>query len=175
MEKSNHPLVTLAKNAAETYISGGEIISPPSAFPKEWLQKKAGVFVSIHNKENLRACIGTYQPAKENIALETITNAISAASSDARFDPITKEELPSLAYEVYVLGSPEKVNDIAELDVKKYGILVGCAESGKSGLLLPNLKGIKSVEEQIYIAAQKGGIDLNKEKIVIYKFRADKY
>jgi AmmeMemoRadiSam system protein A len=175
VQNSIHPLVKLAKNAVEKFVSEGEIISPSSALPKELLEKKAGVFVSIRNSGNLRACIGTYLPTKKNIAIETIANAVSAASNDMRFEPITKKELPSLDYEVYVLGSPERIKDAAELDVKKYGILVESAESRKCGLLLPNLEGIKSIEEQISIAARKGGIDLGKEKIIIYRFTADKY
>lgn len=170
-----HPLVKLAKDTVEAYVSRKESVSPPSSFPKEWLEKKTGVFVSIHNAGNLRACIGTYFPTKENVALETIANAIAAASSDTRFEPITEKELPSLEYEVYVLGSGQRIKDISELDVKVYGILVGGAETQKCGLLLPGIDGIKTPEDQISAAAQKGGIDLKKEKVIIFRFTAEKY
>ncbi len=175
MKNSDHPLVILAKKTIEKYISEGKTISPPESFPENFSARKAGVFVSINNSGNLRGCIGTYAPTRENIAYETIANAISAASQDTRFDPITVDELPSLDYDVYVLEEPRLVADLSELDVKKYGIVVRGAKTKRCGLLLPNLEGIKTIEEQIHIASQKGGIDLKKEKIAIYRFTAEKY
>ena len=170
-----HPLVQLAKTAAENYILRGEIISLPADFPKTFLKKKAGVFVTIKNGRDLRGCIGTYADTKENIARETIANAICAVSQDFRFDPITAKELPDLGYEVYVLNPPEKIKNVKELNVKKYGILVRDVATKRAGLLLPDLEGVDSVEEQILIAAQKGGIDPKKETIEIFRFTAEKY
>jgi len=45
----------------------------------------------------------------------------------------------------------------------------------KSGLLLPDLEGIDTIEQQISIACQKGGINPEKEKIIIYRFTVKKY
>lgn len=137
----------------------------------------------------LRGCIGTYLPTRDNIAKEIIHNAIAAATEDYRFGPIQKEELPYLTYTVYILSEPELVKDISELDPKKFGIIVKTVPilpsktdvvfNGhipyKSGLLLPDLEGIDSVEKQIAIACQKGGINPEKEKIFIYKFTVEKY
>jgi hypothetical protein len=175
VKNSNHPLVLLARKATEKFIREEKIIAPSASVSREFLNRKAGVFVSISNCRRLRGCIGTYAAAKENIALETIANAVSAASQDARFEPITENELPMLDYDVYVLDEPRLINDISELDVKKYGIIVADNASKKCGLLLPDLEGVKTVEEQIHIASQKAGIDLKKEKISIYRFTAEKY
>jgi AMMECR1 domain-containing protein len=46
------------------------------------------------------------------------------------------------------------------LDVHRYGVIVSCG--GRRGLLLPDLDGVDSVEQQISIAAQKGGISLDE-------------
>lgn len=166
----------LAKKAAETYIKEGKIISLPSDLSKEFLKKKSGVFVTIEKNNELRGCIGTYLPTKENIAEEIINNAIAAATEDYRFEPIKKEELPYLSYTVYILNEPELVKDLKELDPKKYGIIVKTAPPAtKIGLLLPDLKGVDKVEQQIAICCQKGIIDLRKEKILIYKFTVKKY
>jgi len=81
------------------------------------------------------------------------------------------------------------VKDIKELDPKKFGIIVKTAPilspdtdvvfnghmPSKSGLLLPDLEGINTVEQQISIACQKGGINPAREKILIYKFTVEKY
>jgi len=178
-------LVSLAKVVVENYIKKGEIISLPKDFPQKFLNSQAGVFVTISKiqgqKQNLRGCIGTYLPTRKNIAEETIYNAIAAATKDYRFEPIQKEELPYLCYTIYILNKPELIKDFKKLDPKKYGIIVKTTpivSSGqtdihfvsKSGLLLPNLEGIDTIEKQIYLACQKAGIDLEKEKFLIYRF-----
>ncbi len=175
-----HPLVALAKLAVETFIKEGKIISfVPPEIPKEFLEKRAGVFVTIMKNKELRGCIGTYLPTTQNIAKEVIQNAISAATQDWRFPPITKKELPFLSFTVYILSQPELVKDLKELDPKKYGIIVKSISDKetppKTGLLLPDLEGVDTIEKQISIACQKAGIDLKKEKILIYKFKVKKY
>lgn len=185
-----HPLVLLAKSAVETFIKKGKIISSPNDLPKEYFERKAGTFVTIEKNGELRGCIGTYLPTRINIVEEIIHNAIAAATQDYRFDPIQKDELPYLSYTVYILSEPEPVKDLKELDPKKFGIIVKTGPFTfpnekvvileesipyKTGLLLPDLEGVDTIEKQILIACQKGGIDPNKEKIFIYKFRVEKY
>ena len=183
-----HQLVNLAKKTIEIYIKEGKIISPPEDLPEEFLQRKAGTFVTIEKNGKLRGCIGTYLPTRENIAEEIIYNAIAAATEDYRFGPVQKEELPYLSYTVYILNEPELVKNIKELDPKKYGVIVKTvpiSPSGdvvfnghfvaKTGLLLPDLEGIDTVEQQILIACQKAGINPQREKILIYKFTVEKY
>jgi len=180
----------LAKQAIENYVEKGEIISLPEDLPEEFLTRKAGTFVTIMKNNELRGCIGTYLPTRENIAKEIIHNAIAAATEDYRFEPIAKEELPQLSYTVYILSYPEPVKDLKELDPKKFGIIVKTGPFAypnqenvvfdgtipyKTGLLLPDLDGIDTIEKQISIACQKGGIDPQKEKIFIYKFTVEKY
>ncbi len=182
--------VLLAKNAVENYIKQRRFIEPAKDLPEEFLARKAGVFVTIEKNGELRGCIGTYLPTKENIAQEIIHNAVAAASKDYRFSPIRADELPELSYTVYVLGKPEPIKSISELNPKKYGILVKSQSFSpgsdvvfepaprihyKSGLLLPGLEGINTAEEQIAAACQKGNINPAFEKIIIYRFAADKY
>ncbi|OGZ18891.1 MAG: AMMECR1 domain-containing protein, partial [Candidatus Nealsonbacteria bacterium RBG_13_38_11] len=147
------------------------------------------VFVTIEQNKELRGCIGTYLPTRINIAEEIINNAIAAATEDYRFEAIKKEELPYLSYIVYILSAPELVEGINELNPKEFGIIVKTAPftypnespvfdgnvSFKAGLLLPDLKGINTPEEQFSIACQKGGINPAKEKVFIYRFRAEKH
>ena len=191
-------LVELAKEAIETYVKEGEIVSPPEDLPREFLKRKSGTFVTIEKNGKLRGCIGTYLPTQDNIAKEVIRNATAAATEDYRFGPIQKEELPHLSYTVYILSEPELVKDLKELEPKKYGIIVktlpiitNLHEFGheysrmdvvfnghfvaKTGLLLPDLEGVETIEQQISIACQKGGIDPLREKILIYKFKVEKY
>jgi AmmeMemoRadiSam system protein A len=185
-----NPLIALAKSAIGNYIIEKRIISPPEDLPSEFLNRRAGTFVTIEKDSELRGCIGTYLPTRKNIAEEIIHNAIAAATEDYRFGRIKKEELPQLSYTVYILSEPELIKDINELDPKKYGIIVKTAPISypngtdvvfnghfvaKSGLLLPDLEGVDTVEKQILIACQKAGIDPRREKIIIYRFSVEKY
>jgi len=114
----------LAKSAVENYIKKGEIISVPGNLPEEMSKRKAGVFVTIEKKGELRGCIGTYLPTRINIAEEIIHNAVAAASEDYRFGQIKKDELPYLSYAVSILSYPEEIRDLRTLDPKKFGIIV---------------------------------------------------
>jgi len=170
-----NPLVKLAKEAVESYIRNNKIIGPDSTLPGKYLKEKAGVFVSIHRNGKLRGCIGTYAPTKENIAREIIANAIEAATGDPRFDTVKKSDLPLLAYEVYILEKPELIDSASKLDPKVFGVIVTGNESKRTGLLLPGLEGIDTVEQQLACVCQKAGIDPNEEKTMLYRFRAEKF
>ena len=162
----------LAKNTIDVFITAKKIIKPNNDLPEIFFVQRAGVFVSIYNKKELRGCVGTYLPTKDNLAKEIISSAISACK-DSRFYPIETKELPFLSFEVYILEEPKIIKDLNDLDPKKYGILV--IANNKSGLLLPGLEGIKTIEEQIEIACDKAGINSDKEDISIFKFLAKKY
>ena len=161
------PYVQLAFETIETYIRSGKKIRPRNDLPEEMLHTRAGAFVSIHKLGALRGCIGTIGPVRANLAEEIIENAISAATRDPRFSPITADELQWLDISVDVLGEPEEISSAAELDVKRYGVIV--SSSGKRGLLLPDLDGVDTVDQQISIAMQKGGIRKN-EPIRLQRF-----
>jgi len=153
--------VRLARKSLESYILAGEIIPVPTDLPAVMLKEKAGAFVSIHKGGRLRGCIGTFLPTRDNIAEEIIYNAISASTKDPRFRPIEAEELPFLDINVDILSAPEKIDSKDELDVKKYGVIV--SKGFKRGLLLPDLEGVDTVDEQISIAKQKAGIREDEE------------
>lgn len=168
VKKKEDDYITLARNTINKYIKSGETISIPDNCIQEMLDNKAGVFVSIHEEGELRGCIGTIFPVTNCIAEEIIQNAISAATRDFRFSPIKEEELPYLDISVDVLMEPENISSVDELDVKKYGVIV--SSGSKRGLLLPNLEGIDTVDEQVKIAKRKGNITDN-EKIKLQRFK----
>ena len=161
------PYVELAINTINTYIKENRVLEIPKDTPKELIEKQSAVFVSIHKNGDLRGCIGTIYPTTKCIAQEIINNAISASTKDPRFNPITIDELNDLEINVDVLTLPEDIEDETMLDPKKYGVIV---YSGfKRGVLLPDLEGVDTVEEQISIAKQKAGINEN-EKIELQRF-----
>ena len=165
--KEADPWVRLAYETIDSRILRGRMPDLPDDLPEEMLNTRAGTFVSIHKDGRLRGCIGTFLPTAENVAREIMGNAVSAALRDPRFDPVRADELPRLEISVDVLGTPEPVSSEAELDVKKYGVIV--SSGGKRGLLLPDLDGVDTVEEQIRIASAKAGIR-EGEKIKLQRF-----
>ncbi|MDE7243988.1 MAG: AmmeMemoRadiSam system protein A [Oscillospiraceae bacterium] len=151
------PWVRLARQSLETYIRTGQRLSElPEDLPEEMCTSQAGAFVSLHIDGQLRGCIGTISPAAPSVAEEIVQNAVSAGTGDPRFRPVRAHELDRLEYKVDVLGAAEQINSPEELDVRRYGVIVSCGH--RRGLLLPDLEGVDTVEQQIDIARQKGGI-----------------
>lgn len=170
MDKEMHPIVKLAKDTVESYISNGSAVKPEELVPE--MKEQAGVFVSIHKHGQLRGCIGTFEAVKDNVAEEIMANAISSATGDPRFPPVEVSELTELEYNVDILSQPELVEGIDYLDPKRYGVIV---ESGfKRGLLLPDLEGVETVDKQIEICCLKAGIPFTAP-ITLYRFEVRRY
>jgi len=164
--------VKLARETIENYIKQGKIITLPLDLPKEMINQKAGAFVSLKKYGELRGCIGTFMPTQKNIAQEIIKNAVSAAVEDPRFSPVNVSELEDLTISVDVLSIPEEIKDISQLDPKKYGVIV--SSGYKKGLLLPDLEGVDTAEEQVDIAKRKAGI-YPDEKVKLYRFEVKRF
>lgn len=165
------PLVALAREAVEEYVRVGRMTAVPQPIPPE-LTTRAGTFICLKKYGQLRGCIGTIEPTQPSLAAEIIENAIGAAVRDPRFDPVTQDELEELEYSVDVLSAPQQITTITELDPKEYGVIV---ESGfKRGLLLPNLDGVDTVEEQVDIATRKAGI-YDGETVTLYRFQVTRH
>lgn len=161
------PYVRLARETVESWVMERKTPDVPEWITEEMKRDRAGVFVSIHEDGRLRGCIGTFLPTRENIAREIISNAVSASTRDPRFDAVRPDELDKLEINVDVLSAPEKISGPEELDVKRYGVIV--SSGSKRGLLLPDLDGVDTVEEQIDIARRKGGIR-EGERIALERF-----
>lgn len=164
---SSDAYVRLARATVEAYTVNRSVPEIPKDLPKEMTERAAGAFVSIHEHGRLRGCIGTFLPTTDCIAQEIIQNAVSASTRDPRFDPIEPEELPFLEINVDILSEPEDIASEDELDVKRYGVIV--TSGFKRGLLLPDLDGVDTVEDQIDIARRKAGIGPH-EKIKLQRF-----
>jgi len=162
-------LVGLAWETIEKYVRDGEKPAPPEDLE---VQGRAGVFVSIKKSGRLRGCIGTLQPVTACVAEEIIENAVSAATRDPRFPPVTPDELDQLAVSVDVLTSPEPIGDMSDLDPGKYGVIV--RSGNRSGVLLPDLPGIDTAEEQVNIAMRKAGVG-SGDQVDLFRFEVRRY
>lgn len=138
----------------------------------ELFEKQAPVFVSLHKWGALRGCIGTTEATAPTVVEEIIHNAIHAAVKDPRFDPVEYHELADLTIHVDWLLPAEKVSDRSQLDPKKYGVIV--RHKRRSALLLPDLEGVNSVQQQLEIVCSKAGID-PESSFEIERFQVKRY
>jgi hypothetical protein len=98
------------------------------------------------------------------LAEEVAACAAAAATQDTRFPRVAPKELPSIRIEVSLLSKPEPVSDISTLDPKRYGVVVS---SGRArGVLLPDVQGVDTVEEQLRIAAAKGQLPASRAWVI---------
>ena len=163
--------VSLAKDSILYYLEHHKLMDVPTPLPEE-LQDKAGAFVSLHKHGALRGCIGTFLPMQLSVASEIIHNAVSAAMRDPRFPSVRLEEMADIDISVDVLGTPEAIDSPDKLNPKKYGVIV--MSHAHTGLLLPDLDGVDTVEQQIEIAKQKAGIPAHI-KPDLYRFTVTRY
>lgn len=166
-----HPIVTLAQQSILHYLIHGQLLVSPGSLCAE-MEGRAGVFVSLKKQGMLRGCIGTCAPTQPTLAREIIQNAVSAATADPRFPPLSLHELQDVEISVDVLSKPEKVAGVEALDPKRYGVIV---RAGKDmGVLLPDLPQIKTAGEQVQIARRKAGIGAD-DPADIYRFEVIRY
>jgi AmmeMemoRadiSam system protein A len=167
-------LPDLARHAVEIYILEQRLYVPEPVSLSSMLQQASACFVSIKTTgHDLRGCIGTINPIQDTLAEEIIVNAISAATRDPRFQPVSAEELSDLRYSVDVLDKPEPTR-FEDLDPEVYGIIVQDDAGTQRGLLLPKIRGIESTEQQVQIAARKAGISLQQPHR-LFRFRVRRF
>lgn len=161
------PYVRLARYTIESFVETGKFPKMPGDLPEELYHSRAGAFVSLKEDGRLRGCIGTIRAVRGSLAEEIMYNAVSACSEDPRFSPVEDWEVERLTISVDVLGETEEISSPEELDVTRYGVIV--ARGAKRGLLLPNLEGVDTIEQQIAIAKQKAGIKAH-ESVELERF-----
>jgi AmmeMemoRadiSam system protein A len=173
--KLSHPYVKLARLTVERYLSkapipgGGAEVDPDENL---WGVRRA-CFVSIKTLGgDLRGCIGTIAPVQPSLDREIIENAISSSTRDPRFPPMRAEETPGVKFSVDILSEPEPVSGVSALDAKKWGVIV--SKGYRRGVLLPDLEGVDTVEEQMEIACRKAGI-AGMDGVSVERFSVDRY
>lgn len=170
-------LPALARRAVETFVRTGQAIDAPD--DEGVLSRRAACFVTLRvantvgSAKELRGCIGTIDPAMDTLGQELIANAIKAASQDPRFAPVSESELPNLSYSVDVLSPPESAR-FEDLDPAVYGVIVEDDSGSSRGLLLPDIDGVDTVDQQVEIAARKAGIPRGTA-LKFFRFRVVRY
>ncbi len=171
MAPDEHPYVRLARTAIRRFLETGRILVEDDDHPPA---PARGVFVSLHEPSDgeaaLRGCVGSIRPREDTLAREIARSAVAAAVGDPRFPPLRPEELDRLDITVYILGEPEPVASLDELDPARYGVIVE-GPGGRTGLLLPAIPGVDDAAAQVDIARRKALLGPD-EPIRLYRFGA---
>lgn len=147
-------LLRVARNAIAAELAGRSFDVPELGPP--W-NRQGNVFVTLRGVDGqLRGCVGRTRPMLPTVLHEIADCAIASATRDTRVPPVEVDELDRLHIEISVLGPPEPVENHDDLDPSRYGVIVSFGS--RQGVLLPAIAGIDTVEDQIDIAARKGGI-----------------
>jgi len=166
-------LAALARCAVETFTLTGEIVEPRFS-QAGLLGARAPCFVSLKMRDGeLRGCIGTIEPSRDTLAQEIVANAVSAAASDPRFEPVRDSELADLVYSVDVL-MPAEPAVMEDLDPSIYGVIVEDESESRRGLLLPDIPGVETAQQQVEIAKRKAGISAGTP-VKISRFKVERY
>jgi hypothetical protein len=170
-ESDQQLLLQIARNAVRAYLKRHKPAVPED--PPGTLSETRGVFVSLHQDDRLRGCIGNIYPASPlyRCAAEC---AIGAAVGDPRFMPLTSAELHLVEFEISVLSPLERVFNIREINIGRHGLLV--TKQNARGLLLPQVATAYSWNRERFLqeTCKKAGLrpDDWKQDAAIQSFSA---
>jgi AmmeMemoRadiSam system protein A len=167
-----HYFIMLAQEAIKTYLSTGQVVTPPVKLPA-CLQTPGAVFVSLHTATGqLRGCRGTLTPTEPTLAEAIIKTAIASATDDPRFPPMLLPEMNGLQIKIDVLSPLEPVTDISLLDEKVYGVVIKAGS--RRAVLLPDIAAVDSVSRQLEMVRRKAGIGFD-EPADLFRFTVTRY
>jgi MEMO1 family protein len=158
------PLYAVARSVVRSAVLGTPYEPPSGGAP-------AACFVTITKNGDLRGCIGSTEPVRDDLYANVAWAAHGAAFRDPRFPNVGADELDELEFEISVLEPPEAIDSPADLDPAEFGVVVLCGD--RRGLLLPGIDGVSTVDQQVSIARRKGGIDPD-EDVELQRFRVSK-
>lgn len=162
-------LLDIAREAIAHSIAGRSY--QPPRLPPPW-EAARPVFVTLRRPDgSLRGCIGRTEATLPSLAAEIADCAAAAALRDPRFEPVRPDELAGLSVEISLLEHPEPTHGQDELDPRTYGVVVSSGR--RRGVLLPDIEGVDTPEQQLAIAMRKGGIG-PCEPHRIERFRVEK-
>lgn len=114
------------------------------------LSQKAGVFVSLHRRGELRGCVGM-KGAEEELYRGVPQMTLSAALNDVRFDALRPGE-DDIDIEISVLSPMKRISDASRFRVNMHGAYLE-ASGCRRGLLLPQVASGRGWDSTQFLAA----------------------
>ncbi len=163
------PFLTIAREAIASALQG-LLYEPPVV--SNIIDAPRGVFVTLRKPDGeLRGCIGHIRPRYDKLSKEVAEVAVLSAVADHRFKRLSLEEFLQTDIEISILEPLESVKDKNELDPKVFGVVVQTPRN--QGVLLPDIAGIDTVDQQLEVVRHKAGISA-QENITMQRFRVSK-
>ncbi len=164
--------LALARQAIHAHLTHG----PRPRLEGGTASARLGAFVSLHVHGDLRGCIG-HPGADLPLGDVIVRCAVSAASEDPRFPPLTLAELAVAQIEISVLGPIEPVHDVGEIDVGRHGLIV--SQGFSRGLLLPQVATERGWDRETFLSytctkanldrhAWRGGAKIEKFEALVF-------
>src|SRR4051794_13264171 len=130
-------LLGIARQSVEAAVCGGsmrDLQALGDTLPAA-LKRPAGAFVTLHQTDELRGCVGFIHA--ERPLYETVVEAgAGAALHDTRFLPISCNDVPSLEIEISVLSEFREAR-LEDIHIGTHGLMV--TRGLNRGLLLPQV------------------------------------
>jgi len=129
-------LLDIAREAISSYLVRDNQPSINESNLSPALKETLGAFVTLTIDGELRGCIGRFMPSEP--LYETVRlMALEAAFNDARFNPLSKDELEKTKIEISVLSPLRKIDDINKIMLGKHGVYI--KKGIRSGTFLPQV------------------------------------
>lgn len=171
IDEERQALLRLARAAIQAHLEGQAAPAPP---PSGAAAGRGAVFVSLHDGDELRGCIGRLE-TDSTIGQNIVRCAVSAATADPRFPPVHVSELPRLRIELSLLKPMEPIAGPEEVEVGRHGLMV---EAGwRRGLLLPQVAVEWNWDRERFVAetCRKAGLpaDAWRTGAKLWRFEAE--
>jgi AmmeMemoRadiSam system protein A len=170
-EHDRETLLRAAREAIEAHVGVGAAHVPSASGV---LAQPGGAFVTLHNRGDLRGCIGHIEP-NESLGKVVPRCAVAAAATDPRFPPITPDELKQIHIEISLLGPLIQIHGPEDIVVGRDGLVV--EQGWQRGLLLPQVATEWNWDAATFLAqtCHKAGLprDAWRHGATIYRFEAE--
>jgi AmmeMemoRadiSam system protein A len=164
-------MLRVAREAIAAHVTQA---SAPAPSTEGILGRASGAFVTIHNRGDLRGCIGHIE-ANEPLGKVIARCAVAACSSDPRFPAVSTAELPEIDLELSLLGPLEPIAGPGEVEIGRHGLVV--EQGWNRGLLLPQVATEWNWDAETFLAhtCRKAGLpaDAWKRGAKLWRFEAE--
>lgn len=131
-------LLAMARKSLTEFLMNSK--EPQEAHSSEMLtpgmKAVRGAFVTLHQKGELRGCIGEIFPRRP--LYEAVKeHAVNSGVYDNRFEPVRLEDLPSLEFEISALTVPQRMDSYRKILLGKHGVVL--RKEGRSAVFLPQV------------------------------------
>jgi uncharacterized protein len=167
-------LLRHARTAITNYLTGRNDAHAP--WPADL--PRSGAFVTLHNHDQLRGCIGVF--VTDDDLPDTIARMAVAAARDPRFrdNPLTTAELKDIHIDISLLSPLAHITNPLDFDLGRHGIYV--KQGRHIGCFLPDVATEAGWSKETFLAeccAHKAGLGANAwnaPDTEVYRFTVEK-